>query len=309
MEISKKQEKNTRLLATPETPADLKRQLELIAELRSFAESQLELPAGNNYTAYADLERPHVVWSVFAAPEFSLEPKKWWYPVVGKLSYRGYFEETAARQEAETLTAQGYDTFIGDVDAYSTLGWFNDPVLNTFVHDPDSELAELIFHELTHRKIYLSDSTDFNEALATAVAEEGVRRWLRSKNHSRQLATYERDLKRRRAVFALIDQARIQLEALYAQTDLPEVEMRQRKASLLDTLVQRHQRLLSSWNGDEVLSRDPIAEVQVNNAFLNAVDTYQRLVPKFEALLASHNGDLATFFRDVKRHQKQFTPD
>jgi predicted aminopeptidase len=308
MEITKKQEDNTKLLADPATSTALKRQLELIEELRTFSSTQLHLPAGKNYTAYADLGRPHVVWSVFATPEFSLEPKRWWYPVVGKLSYRGFFEESAAREEARTLEEQGYDVFVGEVDAYSTLGWFNDPVLNTFVNEPDSELAELIFHELTHRKIYLSNSTDFNEALATAVAEEGVRRWLRSQNRLGELADYERTVKRRRTVFALIDQSRKQLEQLYDQTAIENADLRRRKAVIFGKLAQDHRQLLSAWG--QAPPNDNIGEVQINNAFLNAVDTYHRLIPQFESLLAEHEGNLASFFDDVKRRQNQLTtPD
>ncbi|MEM7148021.1 MAG: aminopeptidase [Verrucomicrobiota bacterium] len=304
LEITKKQQKNTLVLANPDTPAELKRKLSLIAEITAFAETQLDLPAGKNYTSYADLNRPHVVWTVFAAPQFSLEPKKWWYPFVGELSYRGYFAETDAQIEADALRAKGYDVFIAEVDAYSTLGWFNDPVLNTFVYDPNTDLAELIFHELTHRKIYLSGETDFNEALATAVAEEGVRRWLKSRNQTAELARYERDLKRRRTVFTLIDDTRTKLEILYARTDLTDSDKRTQKQALLDTLANRHRALLQSWSDGEPLNRDPIAEIEVNNAFLNAVDTYHRLVPQFEALFITYNEDFPTFFKNIKRHRK-----
>ncbi|MEM8953676.1 MAG: aminopeptidase [Verrucomicrobiota bacterium] len=308
LEINQKQEKNKILLADPETPKELKRKLALIAEITAFADSQLDLPAGKNYTSYADLNRPHVVWTVFAAPDFSLEPKKWWYPFVGELSYRGYFAEQDARTEADALRAKGYDVFIAEVDAYSTLGWFNDPVLNTFVHDPDTDLAELIFHELTHRKIYLSGETNFNEALATAVAEEGVRRWLKSRNQTTELMRYERDLKRRRTVFALIDDTRKKLEILYARPNLTEAEKRVQKQALLDSLAQRHRSLLISWSDGEPLNRDPIAEIEVNNAFLNAVDTYHRMVPEFETLFVAYNEDFPTFFKNIKRHRRSMTP-
>lgn len=175
-QIWKRQEPIDTLLASEETSPALKHQLALVLQLRRFAEHELKLPANGHYLRYADLQRRFVVWNVYAAPEFSLTPKSWWYPVVGSLDYRGYFSEEKARAHAAELRARGFDTYVGGVTAYSTLGWFRDPVLNTFIHEPEADLADLLFHELAHQRLFIPGDTEFNEAFATAVAEEGTRR-------------------------------------------------------------------------------------------------------------------------------------
>src|SRR6266446_9628019 len=177
-----------KLIANPATEARLKQKLELLQKLRAFADHDLKLPVDGHYSKYVDVHRPFVVWNVEAAPEFSMEPKTWWYPLVGSLEYRGYFSERSATNYGAALRHKGYDIFVGGVDAYSTLGWFNDPVLNTFILNPEADLAETIFHELGHQRVFAHGDTDFNEAFATAVGQEGTRRWLRAQGDN---AAYE----------------------------------------------------------------------------------------------------------------------
>src|ERR1700683_4876474 len=179
-----------RVVADPRTPADVRKQLEAVAQIREFATRDLHLPDNGSYRTYADVGRPYVVWNVFAAPEFSVDPKEWCYPIVGCVAYRGYFVERRARRFADKLRRRGLDVAVGGVAAYSTLGHFNDPILNTMLGWSDVELASIIFHELTHQMIYVANDADFNEALATTVEEEGVRRWLRSLGRDRDLAEY-----------------------------------------------------------------------------------------------------------------------
>src|SRR5881396_1056364 len=170
-----------KLVADSNTPARLKSQLELVQNLRAFAGKELKLPVDGHYTKYVDVHRPFIVWNVEAAPEFSMEPKTWWYPLIGKQEYRGYFSETAAQEYAGVIRKNGYDVYVAGTTAYSTLGWFKDPILNTFVFDSESDLAETLFHELAHQRVFARSDTDFNEAFATTVGQEGARRWLRSK--------------------------------------------------------------------------------------------------------------------------------
>ncbi len=156
------QESIDKLAAEPETPASLKQRFTLLEDLRSFAKGQLKLPTDSHYRKYVDVHRPFVVWNVEAAPEFSMEPKTWWYPMLGSLEYRGYFSKAGATNYAAYLREKGYDVSVGGVGAYSTLGWFKDPVLNTFIFEEDSELAEIIFHELAHQRLFTRGDTDFN---------------------------------------------------------------------------------------------------------------------------------------------------
>ena len=182
LQIVHRQQPIAELLQQPGTPEPLKARLRLVLAMREFAAQELRFPVNGHYLRYADLGRSNVVWNVTATPEFSMTAMDWWYPVVGRLAYRGYFVESAARQHAAELAAQGFDVDVGGVQAYSTLGWFRDPVLNTFVHEPETELAELLFHELAHQRLFVSGDTDFNDAFAEAVSEEGTRRWLHAKH-------------------------------------------------------------------------------------------------------------------------------
>ena len=169
------------LVADQTTEADIKARLERVQAIRAFASRELGLPDNASYRTYADLGRPFVVWNLFAAPELSLTPKEWCFPVAGCVTYRGYFAEAGARALAGELEAQGLDTYVGGVPAYSTLGWFADPLPSTVIGYPDLDLARLIFHELAHQVVYVPGDTLFNESFATTVEREGVRRWAEAK--------------------------------------------------------------------------------------------------------------------------------
>ena len=287
------------LLKSDTTPEPLKAKLRTVLEMRGFAEQNLRLPADGHYLAYADLGRTYAVWTVYAAPEFSLTPKSWWYPVVGRLNYRGYFSEKKAREFADKLKRRGFDVYVGGVTAYSTLGWFHDPVLNTFINYDNADLAELLFHELAHQRLFIAGDTEFNEAFATTVAEEGVRRWLRARGSEADVVEYELDVRRHELVYELIARARAELEALY--DDLPEEpprdldECRRRKHEIVLRLRRDYLGLRRGWGAhfdfDRWFSQD------LNHAQLNTIDTYHHLVPAFRRQLQSQHGDLEAFFK------------
>ena len=315
-QIGARQKPIERVLADTNAPAQLKSQLRLVLDLREFAARELKLPVRRHYTRYADLGRRFVVWNVTATPEFSMESKSWWYPFVGRLKYRGYFDDAAARRFAASLTAGGFDADVGGVQAYSTLGWFSDPVLNTFVHDAEVELAELLFHELAHQRLFVSGDTDFSEAFAESVAEEGARRWLRAKGDPAALADYEARLRRKAQFTELITRARTRLAELYCPvaTETPPLvkvsmldeartaDLRHRKQALLDELCRDYVQLKSAWNG--ATDYDRWFARPLNNARLNDVDTYYGLVPAFHRLLAAKGGDLDAFFHEVESLSK-----
>jgi predicted aminopeptidase len=290
------------LLKNPATPPSLQVKLRLVLDLRKFAETELNLPANGHYLAYADLGRRYAVWNVYAAPEFSLQAKSWWYPVVGRLKYRGYFSEKSARETAAKLRKAGYDVHVGGVPAYSTLGWFSDPVLNTFIDYDETDLAELLFHELTHQRVFIAGDTEFNEALATAVAEEGVRRWLDTKGDTEVRRDYQQEVQRHQQFIELVTRARQQLETFYldskTEQDAGSNEKRARKEQILEQLQRDYATLRASWNNRPDF--DAWFKTDLNNARLNTVDTYYQLVPAFRALLRSRDGDLEKFFVEVK---------
>src|SRR6185295_4027488 len=201
--------------------AALKGRLMRAQEIRAFASRELGLPDNRSYTSYADLERPYAVWNVFATPELSLTPRQWCFPVAGCVAYRGYFAEADARAEAARLKAEGDDVWVSGVPAYSTLGYFDDPVLSTFVRWPDVEVARMVFHELAHQVVYVKDDTQFNESFAVAVEEAGVERWLMLQANGQLDAQYMRS-GRLRAVFReLTRDTRADLARIYA-SDAPD---------------------------------------------------------------------------------------
>lgn len=296
-EILRKSKPNREVLASPETPDTLKARITLAEELCDFASENLALPGDSAYHRYADLGRRHVVFVLHAAREFSLEPKTWHYPFVGELDYRGYFKEADAMAYAKRLTDEGYEIHMGGTDAYSTLGLFHDPLLNTFTDYPEIDFAETIFHELTHRRYFRNGDTSFNESLATTVAEEGMRRYLRSKGRSADLADYEERLVRRREFYDEIDLTRRQLTALYASAT-PENEMRARKAELLANLKTRARALQKRWGGKAL---EEWLSMELTNAHLLALITYHHGMPRFRKLLEESGGDFETFFRKVEK--------
>jgi predicted aminopeptidase len=286
----------------------LKERLKLVAELRQFAAKDLALEVDGHYRKYADLHRPYVVWNVQAAPEFSMEPKSWWYPFLGRLEYRGYFSEKGATNYANWLRRRGYDVTVGGVSAYSTLGWFKDPLLNTFLFDPTADLAETIFHELSHQRVFAHGDTDFNEAFATTVGQEATRRWLQSQGKTEAFEAYMTQLERNNQFVHLVTETRRRLEHLYGDTrdkdgkvkrnkagpTLPEQAARREKSRILDHFRQELAQLRSKWG--ETTFREAWVDGSINNAHLNAIANYYDLVPGFEELLALNGGDLTKFY-------------
>jgi predicted aminopeptidase len=273
-------------LDDPATPPELKERLHTARRIREFASRELKLPDNKSYLAYAELDRPYVVWNVFAAPEFSVEPKAECFPFTGCVSYRGFYSEEDARRHAERLRAAGYDVHVGGVPAYSTLGWSDDPLLSTFIRYSDAQLARLVFHELAHQVVYAKNDTTFNESFAVAVEEEGVKRWLqqesRASDRSAELAAFRASQARKREFAARVSEARERLALIY-KTGLSREAMLEQKRGEWARLRQSY----------------PAIPAEPNNAFLASIAVYTELVPGFERLLAQ-SGDFETFYRRVK---------
>lgn len=297
MEIWRRERPIGEVLADPATPAALRGKLARVLELREFASRELALPDNASYRGYADLARRYVAWTAMAAPEFSVQPVQWCFPFAGCVSYRGYFAREEAERFAAGLAAQGYDVHVGGVPAYSTLGWFADPVLNTFIDYSDAEIARLVFHELAHQVAYARDDTLFNESFAVAVEREGVRRWLARAGDPAQRERFERTQRVRAEFSALIERYRRRLDALY-RTGLAPEEMRSRKRAVLADLETEYRGLKSGWGGFAGYDRWFVS--RPNNAQIAAVAIYTQQVPAFEALLEREGGDLQRFYAVVK---------
>ena len=295
-ELTRKREPIDAVLARPDTTPELAARLRLVQDARQFAVDELSLPDNDTYRTYADLERDYVLWNVFAAPEFSLEPKTWCFPVAGCVGYRGYFSKEAAEREAARLAAQGFDVAVGGVAAYSTLGRFKDPVLNTMMNWDDARLVAVLFHELAHQVVYAKDDTAFNESFATAVEEFGLRRWLESRGAEDQMARYVDRRRLSEEVMSLITSARSDLESLYS-SELSDDEKRPVKTERLRLLAEQVTAVLNR-NG---AGAGHWLSGELNNARLVPMALYEGNLPAFEALLARCDSELACFYAAAKR--------
>jgi predicted aminopeptidase len=277
--------------------AGLAGRLGRVREMRAFASRELGLPDNGSYTRYTDLGRPFVLWNVFAAPSLSLKPRQWCFPVAGCVNYRGYFHEEEARSEAARLRAEGEDVHVSGVPAYSTLGWFDDPVLSSFVRWPETEVARLIFHELAHQLLYVKDDSVFNESFATAVEEAGLARWLAALHDPVQDAQAARSQRLRDAFRGIVLSARSRLAALYASPASDE-EKRESKREAFAAMKADYDRAKAGEPGlagyDRWFAQNP------NNASLAAIAIYTDRVPAFRALLAESGEDLRRFYARVR---------
>ena len=293
------------LLDNPDTPEKLKKRLRLVMDIRTFAKDELFLPVKNQYLSFVELNRPFAGWNMWATPEFSFSPKTWCYPIIGCAIYRGYFSKEDAFNYGHQLEAQGYDVYIGGVVAYSTLGWLDDPVFSTFIFRSDIRLAALIFHELSHHLLYVSDDTTFNESFAIAVEQEGLRRWLTAINNLKASEAYKLNYRRRQQFIELVMKYRKELETLYAK-NLPIPEKRQAKAAVFEKFKDDYRLLKQHWNGYS--GYDFWMYQKMNNAKLISVSTYNDLVPAFLELLKTCNNDLKVFYKkcqDLSKKSKE----
>lgn len=280
------------------TPPNLKQKLERAEVIRAFAIEELALPDNGSYRSYVDVGKPYVTWNVIATPALSLEPETWCFPVVGCVAYRGYFDEGDARAYGAALAEDGLDVTVAGARAYSTLGWFDDPILNTILFDAEYRFAGTLFHELAHERVFVAGDSAFNESYAVTVEREGVRRWLDSTAGPGMKRAYDEERTRREAFLALVLSSREKLEALYA-SNLDDDDKLRRKAQIFDALRQDYEKLKAAWG--DYSGYDLWFEEDLNNAKLALLATYNFYVPAFERLLAEQGGDMEKFHQAVER--------
>lgn len=294
MEVWDKEQPISELLAAADTPDPLREKLQTVLAIREFASSELALPDNDSYRSYADLQRPFVVWNVFAAQPFSVSLKRWCFPFAGCVGYRGYFAKADAQDFAQQIAGKGLETYVSGTAAYSTLGWFDDPLLNTVMKRSPARIAGLIFHELAHQQLYVEGDTAFNEGFASTVELEGVRRWLAAHGNEEQRQADAQFRQRQDGFVELVTRTRNQLQTLYGQS-LPVADMQTRKTAIKAEMRQQYQQLKKHWGGYE--GYDSWFAQDLNNAQLAAVTTYRDHVPAFQRLLAQQGGNLDEFYR------------
>ena len=304
LEVLSKREPIDEILESPDTSENLGRKLALVQDARQFSVDELGLPDNKSYRSYSDLERDYVVWNVFAAPEFSLDPRQWCYPIVGCVSYRGYFSQEAAQKEADKLSKKGFDVAVGGVPAYSTLGNFNDPVLSTMMRWDDLQLVSTLFHELAHQVLYIKDDTAFNESFATAVEEFGIERWLATNGQEKEMLVYRERKDLNRELMGLVNAAREDLRDYYAR-DVAGGEKRQLKAARLERLSADVSSVLNAAGRAD----NHWLSSELNNARLIPMTLYEERVPAFRALFAECDYDLTCFYERAQEVSKLKKPE
>lgn len=288
-----------KLIKDPSTPAPLRVRMEAASAVRQFAIDELALPDNSSYRSYVDIGRDAVTWAVFAAPEFSLAPNTWCFPVFGCVPYRGYFSQKTAVETALDLRELGFDVHVSGIAAYSTLGWQSDPLLSTMFDEDSTHLAALVFHELAHQRVYVPNDSPFNEAFAVAVETTGVRKWLRANGDLAGLRRYEASRKRNADFLALLSRTRGELGQIYAGSGSTE-EKRTAKAAAFDRLRARYRQMRDGrWGGYR--KYDAWFAAPINNARLAAISVYGDQVPAFIRLFDLCSGDYPRFYAAVRR--------
>jgi predicted aminopeptidase len=283
------------VIADPASSAKLRARLQHAEQARVFASEHLLLPDNRSYRVYADLKRPYVVWNVFATPELSLQPVTHCFPIAGCVAYRGYYQQGAARGAAALMRQDGMDVYVGGVEAYSTLGWFDDPILSSMVGWGDERLATLIFHELAHQRFYVQDDTEFNESFATFVEQEGTRQWRAARGLA---ANDDSQAGQRDAFIRLVLASRERLQAIYAGP-LDDAHKRAAKQAEFERLRREYRQVRDSqWAGDK--RYDAWMYGPMNNAKLLPFGLYDQWVPAFAALFREGGGDWARFYQRVE---------
>ncbi len=290
------------LLDSPDTTENLRERLVLSQELREFASKVLKLPVGEAYTSYTDLGRSYAVWNIYAAPELSLDAHTWCYPVLGCLAYRGYYDQSMAKKDAQKLEEQGLETRVGGVRAYSTLGVFDDPLLSSFIFTEEAYLVELLIHEISHRKLYIKDDTKFNENFATAVGTIGAELWYREQKQEHRYQAYQQAKTERKKLMDFVLSYKDKLLTLYQHPQWGVEKKRAEKVALLEGMKAdyRSLKVKNAWD-----NRYDRWIYSLNNAGFSTLSNYQDLVPGFIALYQQHNEDWEAFYREVELLSEQ----
>jgi len=297
LEIVTRMHRIDQLIAQETVDQETEARLQEILDIREYASKELLLPDNDSYKTYAELGREYVVWNVIAAPEFSMQPQVWCFPIVGCLPYRGYFSRETALKYARELELQGNDVYVGGVSAYSTLGWFDDPVLDTMLKHGMTWAARIIFHELAHQKMYIRDDAELNEAFADTVATIGVQKWLKATRQNVEYEHFNALLAREKQFYALISEFRDRYRTLYAE-DQPVALKRLAKAALFEDMRRAYLSIQASWGGyDEYRSWFNDGP---NNARMATIITYKELEPGLSALYQATGGNLQEFYRIVQ---------
>ena len=287
------------VLSDPSIDPNIKARLRAARQSREFASRVLKLPENKSYSRYVDLHRDYVVWNVVATPRYSVAAVESCFPVVGCVSYRGYYHKEAALEHAKQKKQAGLDVYVGGVSAYSTLGWFDDPVLSSMLARTDAAIAGLVFHELAHQRVYIKDDTRFNESFATAVERLGLKQWAVAHGTDEELANYFVDRDKRDEVVRLVLESRVQIRKAYlANESAGEQRLAVVKREQFGELKSHYAELVRNGGGTPGFDRFFASEL--NNASLALFGEYHGWVGAFERLFENSGGDWEVFYAAVE---------
>lgn len=260
-------------------------------EARLFAENKLGLKHTKSYTSFVQLDGPYVTYVVAAASRSELKPFKWWFPIVGSLPYKGFFNPNDAKSEAEDLKARGYDTYTRGVSAYSTLGWFSDPILSSMLGYKDHDLVNTIIHETTHSTIYIKSAADFNERLAVFIGNKGTEEFYREREgpESLTLKRMQDDLHDERLFTEFIAKEMQSLETWYADHSSSFIPEDLRRTRLNEIQVRFLSELKPKFLDSE--SYKNFEKIELNNARLLNYRLYFEKLDDFEAVFKKLGSD------------------
>ena len=292
----------TRVLNDTTVNADTRGKLAYVVEARRFAAEKLGIEVGDSYTMYTELDRDTLMMVVSAAYKDRLVPKTWWFPVVGHVPYKGHFSLESALDEQADLEEEGYDTYIRPTAAFSTLGWFNDPILSTTLRADEVEVVSTVIHELSHQHLFVPGQVGFNESFATFVGRVGAVRFFCSREGSgpdsvkclRALARW-RDMQR---FSVFLDGFVEELEIIYGDASLsPEEKVTSRDVVFTEALELFDNAVAPTL---EALTFANFRNTPLNNATLLSRIRYYNQLPRFNQFLAAHAGDLVAALDDLK---------
>ncbi len=298
-ELMQQQKPIVQLLKDPKLSETRKQNLRLLQEIRQFASQRLKLPNNASYTQFAELNRKAVTWNLVVTGKYSMQPAQWCFPLIGCISYKGYFSKQQAEREAAKLSPKIYDVYLAPATAYSTLGWFHDPVVSPMLDQGIILAAETIFHELAHQRVYHKSDSNFNEAFATAIGQVGTRLWLAEK-HPKSLPAYLIHLRKQQQFIQLILATHDSLKQFYQRKNTPAAYA-EGKQQRIDIFKKNYQQLKHRWGGDS--RYDTWFNQPINNARLILAGVYYQKVPKFTQQLQQYNNDFEQFYRHVEHSE------
>jgi len=289
------------VLADPATDPDTRGKLAWVVEARRFAVERMGVDAGEAYTMYTRLERDTLALVLSAAERDRFAPKTWWFPVVGRVPYKGYFDQDDAREAQRDLEAEGFDTYLRPTSAFSTLGWFNDPILSTVLSSDDVDVVETVLHELSHNFLFVPGQVGFNESFATFAGRVGAVEFFCTRPGSgpdsvkcaRAQARWRDEQRFSAFLDALVDE----LRTLYDSDATREDKLRRREEIFAAALARFDAEVAPSFEdyGYGGFRRTPL-----NNATLLSRIFYYHRLPDFQAMLDEHGGDLAAVMRALE---------